>query len=89
MIVGRFAPSLKSRPAAIKRDKPAPLSIFHKATLTARRKRMKVTLPRPCERSAALDEVTTPFDDQEDTSRFDSHPDGDVDSRPVTGLDRG
>jgi hypothetical protein len=55
MIVGRFAPTLKSPPATVKRAKPAPLSIFHKATLTARRKRMKVTLPRPCERSAALD----------------------------------
>jgi hypothetical protein len=51
MIVARFAPSLKSRPAAVKRDKLAALSIFHKATLTARRKRIKVTLPRPSEQS--------------------------------------
>jgi hypothetical protein len=62
MIVGRFAPTLKSPPATVKRAKPAPLSIFHKATLTARRKRMKVTLPRPCERSAALDGTATPSD---------------------------
>jgi hypothetical protein len=55
MIVGRFAPTLKSRPAAIPRDKPAALSMFHKATLTARRKRMKVTLARPYEQNPARD----------------------------------
>jgi hypothetical protein len=62
MIVGRFAPTLKSPSATIKRGKPAPISIFHKAALTARRKRMKVTLARPCERSAALDGAATPYD---------------------------
>jgi hypothetical protein len=56
MIVYRFAPSLKSRPAVM-RDEPAPISAFNKATLTARRKRMKVTLARPCERDTALDEA--------------------------------
>jgi hypothetical protein len=52
VIIPRWAPSLKPRPAAAaaeaaaKYAKPAPLSIFHKATLTARHKRMQVTLAR-------------------------------------------